>query len=254
MFLLRKVVDFLLMPATVAMVLVTLGCVCLWVDRARRAGRVMVSTGVLALLVLAWGIPFDFVARSLEGRYLPMLDPARAASVRWVVVLGGGSRAEHALPVSSRPSAASLYRVTEGIRLQRLVPSARLVFSGAAIFDSVSNARVNGALAEAVGVSQDDIVQEERPRTTEEEADAIRRIVGSDPFLLVTSAIHMPRAMMVFRSRGLTPIPAPTDYRFVPSVAGEPRLLPSLGALGLANEAVHELLGIAWARVRGGPK
>ena len=67
-------------------------------------------------------------------------------------------------------------------------------------------------VAEALGVQADEILQLKQPRDTEEESQQVAPIVGSQSFILVTSASHMPRAMGLFRKRGLQPIPAPTDH------------------------------------------
>jgi uncharacterized SAM-binding protein YcdF (DUF218 family) len=63
-----------------------------------------------------------------------------------------------------------------------------------------------------------------------------------DTIVLVTSAMHMPRAAALFRSRGLTVIPAPvTDYS--PADGVYTRWLPSAGGLDDSRNAVYELLG-----------
>ena len=50
-------------------------------------------------------------------------------------------------------------------------------------------------VAQALGVAQQDMVLESESRDTEESAKAVAPIVQKDPFLLVTSASHMPRSM-----------------------------------------------------------
>jgi uncharacterized SAM-binding protein YcdF (DUF218 family) len=77
----------------------------------------------------------------------------------------------------------------------------------------------------------------------------MKQRVGDQPFLLVTSAYHMPRAMMLFRKEGLRPIAAPGDF----NDRGE----DSIWALGTANQlektekAWHEYIGLAWTYLRG---
>jgi uncharacterized SAM-binding protein YcdF (DUF218 family) len=114
----------------------------------------------------------------------------------------------------------------------------------------MSSAAVGAALAKALGIPADEIVIEESPRTTAEEATRMRQVVGSERFLLVTSALHVPRAMMLFRRAGTNPIAAPTGHR-----SGVERrtladwILPSAGRISLAGATWHELLGFAAARV-----
>jgi uncharacterized SAM-binding protein YcdF (DUF218 family) len=243
-FALRKLIEWLLTPSTVVVLTLLAGCLVQWHERFRRAGRLIASTGAVMLLLLWCGIPFNAIARLLETRYQPILSPTRIATVSWIVVLGAGHRSESALPLSSRPDAAGLSRTLEGLRLQNAMPGSRLLLSGGAVFDSVSDARIKRDLARSLGVPNDVMRIDERARSTAEEADALRGTVGEAPFLLVTSALHMPRAMILFRGRSMHPIPAPTDYQSPHS------LVPTAGHIELADATAHELLGLAWAWLR----
>ena len=240
------------MPSVLVALGLVLGIVLLWVERFRRAGRALLTVSLISFLLLGWGVPFGAVGRMLERRYPPLLDLAVARDARWVVVLGGGHRVESWLPVTSRPSESSMYRITEGVRLQRALPASRLLFTGFGGESEVSVAAVGRDLALALGTPPDAVLVEERPRTTAEEALAVKKIVGTDPFLLVTSAVHMPRAMYLFHAQGLRPVPAPTQHHAVGasrSVWG--RLIPSPERVVDADASWHEVLGIVWAKARG---
>ncbi len=100
-----------------------------------------------------------------------------------------------------------MVRLIEGVRLHREIPGSKLILSG-----DNDSAEGMATMAEALGVSGEDIVPAFEPRDTEEESQQIAPIVGAQRFILVTSASHMPRAMGLFRKRGLQPIAAPTDY------------------------------------------
>ena len=77
------------------------------------------------------------------------------------------------------------------------------------------------------------------------EAQAAGKISAGKTLALVTSASHMPRAMLLFQQQGVTPVAAPTyyiakwpaDWRF-----GSEGLLKS-------ERAIYEYLGLAWAQV-----
>jgi uncharacterized SAM-binding protein YcdF (DUF218 family) len=235
----------------VLLLVLAAGCALLWSERFRAAGRTLTTAGALSLLLLAYGIPFDYVAAAFEHRYPPVLEAAtveNVGKVQWIVVLGGGHRSQPGLPASSYPDTASLYRIVEGIRLHRGIPDSRIIFSGGGLVDSMSTATAGADLARALGVSADRIVVEARPESTAQEARLIREIVRGDPFLLVTSAVHMPRAVMLFRGQGLNPIPAPTEHRS----GGTRGLLPSLRRISDADAVFHELVGIGSAWLQGG--
>jgi uncharacterized SAM-binding protein YcdF (DUF218 family) len=67
----------------------------------------------------------------------------------------------------------------------------------------------------------------------------------------VTSAYHMPRAMLLMRRAGADPIPAPTGQRVLSGTAGERwhALLPGAGGLRDTELAIHEYLGLAAIKV-----
>jgi uncharacterized SAM-binding protein YcdF (DUF218 family) len=110
-----------------------------------------------------------------------------------------------------------------------------------------------------LGVAPEAILEEPRSRTTRENALETRRLL--DPLaarriLLVTSALHMPRAAALFRGQGVEVVPAPTDWLVVEP---GPRsrlgvafsLLPKVESLALTTRALREWLGLAVARALG---
>lgn len=254
MFIAKKFLSQLAFPLPLSLELLAIGLVLLWTTRRQRAGRVLVSLGAVLLLLLSHRAVADPLLGSLEFRYPALHDAGALATregdppVKWVVVLGGGSTADKRLPVSARLSGPSLARLVEGVRIQKGLPGSKLVVSAG---DS-DNAEDVTELARAFGVSEHALVLERGARDTEQEAEFTQRIIGADALVLVTSASHMPRALALFQKRGLSPIPAPTDYLAGRMEWDRPdAFLPSAGNLGKSTRAFYEYLGLAWARVRG---
>jgi uncharacterized SAM-binding protein YcdF (DUF218 family) len=106
-------------------------------------------------------------------------------------------------------------------------------------------------MAEALGVSAEDIQRLSEPRDTEEESQQIAPIVGPQRFILVTSASHMPRAMGLFRKRGMQPIAAPTDYLAPGHRVELDDLVPDGYKLFKSQIAFYEYLGLGWEKLRG---
>src|SRR5690606_20445467 len=82
-------------------------------------------------------------------------------------------------------------------------------------------------------------------RNTAENARLTAAMLGAGqalPWLLVTSASHMPRAVASFRAAGLEVLPYPVDFRTEPARLAWPRQ-PS-ASLDLAGVALHEWLGL----------
>jgi uncharacterized SAM-binding protein YcdF (DUF218 family) len=93
---------------------------------------------------------------------------------------------------------------------------------------------------------------EDRSLTTLENARYSRtllRAAGIDAVYLVTHASHMPRAVLAFEGAGFTVIPAPTGYttRFRLTLL---HFVPNAHALADSSIWFHEVIGIAWYRIK----
>lgn len=162
------------------------------------------------------------LSRLLERQYLPPGITATSdttagsdviPSVKWIVVLGGGHTSDPNIPVTSQISDASLVRLIEGVRLHNKIPGSKLVLSGGKVFDAVAESETLEKIAMSIGVKQEDIILESRSKDTADQAQLIKPIVGNDDFILVTSAVHMPRSMAMFKKLGMHPIPPPQVIR-----------------------------------------
>lgn len=152
----------------------------------------------------------------------------------------------------SNRSSVSLVRLVEGIRLQKVLPGSKLILSGGSPFDPVPNAKVMADVALALGVKEEDIILESLSRDTKDEAQGVLNVVGGDRFVLVTSASHMPRSVALFEHLGMRPIPAPVGHHVKARLGMSPAMFfPKAGGLLKAQMAVHEYLGLVWARMRG---
>ena len=147
---------------------------------------------------------------------------------------------------------SSLARLIEGIRIHHELPGSTLLLSGGAVFDPVPEAETMAAVARMLGVSPDDLVLESQSKDTGQQAQFLQAIIRNDRCVLVSSAIHMPRAMLVFEQKGLRPIPAPTDFGdWMRKETNPYRFFPRAGELRKVETAVHEYLGLLWAKVTG---
>ena len=102
-----------------------------------------------------------------------------------------------------------------------------------------------------MGVDESQIEMAKAGWDTEHEARVITKKIGPAPFLLVTSASHLPRAMALFRKQGAKPIPAPTQHRSYAAGFYYRDLFPDPAAMGEMDTAAHEYIGILWSRLRG---
>jgi len=244
LFLFKKVVGFCLMPLSLALLLATAGVVLLWLRRWQRLARWLVTVGLAILLLAAYGMPGSWVMRYLESRYAPFPD---ATPVSHVVVLGGGYTYSESVPERNHISASSLARLVEGVRIYRLQKGpCKLVLSGVSVGPGMR------IVALDLGVPAEDIVIEDQSADTKDQARLLREMLGDEPFALVTSASHMPRSMGMFRKQGLEPIAAPTQYLCKPGKRSPLAFLfPKASRIETTERAIYEILGLAWAKLRG---
>ena len=84
--------------------------------------------------------------------------------------------------------------------------------SGGGAFDPVYEAEVMARVAREMGIPESDIILETKSIDTKDEARFIKPIVGNEPFVLVTTASHMPRSIALFKKLGMDPIPSPIGH------------------------------------------
>lgn len=116
-------------------------------------------------------------------------------------------------------------------------------------------------LLREIGVPAESIVTEDHSRNTAEHARNLQALFEERKWsriLLVTSAIHMPRALGVFRKScpNIEFVPAPTDFLVVdgpsrPWYSHLVEFIPTPKQLLQFSDAMHEYVGIAYYRFRG---
>jgi len=118
--------------------------------------------------------------------------------------------------------------------------------------EAASEARIMEHAIQRLGVPQKALLLETKSRNTRDNAYYTARIAqerGFDRILLVTSSLHMPRAVIEFRKAGvnITPVPVPesgTRERWTQ------RWVPSRRALWRSGRAIKEMGAIVMSRLR----
>lgn len=241
---LKKFVSAWLMPLPLSVVLLGIGCICLWLKRESIA-RWLITLGLAVLIISSCTAISDLMLLPLEERY-PKWD-GRADGSEMVVVMGASQSDAPRLPLTNRPNSAAVYRLLEGIAIYRANPGSKLVLSG-----SREDAELMVRVAGMIGIPSTDIVMQAESHDTEDEVGLLKPIVGNHRFAVVTSAAHMPRTMLLFNAAGLHPLPAPTHFldRNNPHPNWRDFMLPDTDSLARAEFAVHEYLGLLWVRVK----
>lgn len=237
-------VKALLLPPGGPLLLALLGYLLLY--RARpRLGRLFVFLG----LALLWTASLPAVSKWMMG-LVETAPAALADGAGAIVVLGGGRNRAPEYGGGDTLSGNALERVHYAAYLHRRTGLPVVASSGSRYTEEPEAELIRRTLAE-LGVTT--VWTEPASRTTAENARFsadLLRAQGIERVLLVTHAWHMPRALRAFRAAGLDAQPAPTGY----TAGTQPVLLdwlPDADALLDTRWALHELLGMAWYRMRG---
>jgi uncharacterized SAM-binding protein YcdF (DUF218 family) len=245
-FFLSKLLDLLLAPLTWALLLLLAAV--LW--RRRRAAPWL--AGAAALLL--YGFSIDPVANGLarfaEAPARRTLRPDAVYDVA-VVLSGGIDPAASRLHGETELNAAG-DRVVAGYDLLRSGRARVFLLSGGGPDPAeLGETDWGAALYRRLGVPADRIVLERESRNTRENAEASARIVrarGWKSVLLVTSALHAPRALETFHAAGLSPDLLPVDFRGSAKLGG---FQPRAAALDRSTDVLRELAGRLVYRAAG---
>lgn len=231
----------------------------------RRSRWVALPIVLSLILLLASGNGWvcEWLVRSLEFQHLPLTTIPTADAI---VVLGGCTKPA----VPPRPSVEVSDegdRVLYGAKLYRDGKAPRIILSGGRIDwkagGGLSEADDMAQLVEAMGVPKTAVLQDPTSLNTYENAVNVKKIMdtqGIRRILLVTSAMHMPRSLLIFKHLGIDAIPAPTDFNTTEndwrelqtnSAAIVLNILPDSDRLHQTTRALKEYLGLVIYRLRG---
>jgi uncharacterized SAM-binding protein YcdF (DUF218 family) len=233
--------NFLLSPLT-WLLLIGILLALTW----RRLPRMVRVTGIvleaLALIMMS-PLGANALVNMIESR-VPSVATCRSPTPTTIVMLSGGaSRAPRSIDDYAALNVSSIRRLLAAIRLWRHTPGARLVISGGGWH--IPEAAVLTSLAERMGVPAASISEETRSHTTWENARNVAALVPSLPkrIWLVSSALHLPRALGAFRAWGFEPCAWPSDSLYEAPSMHLGYFLPQSSSLDKADEATHELIG-----------
>lgn len=245
MYILSKFVFALISPLGTAL---SVGLLALGLALLARP-RLSAFCGALAVVWLGlWSLPVvsDWLRGTLE-RQSAVVSVPDVPEVEAIVVLGGG-----VTPPSIGGRLPNLEagadRVWFGAQLFHAGKAPLVVLSGGSNpeFSAFSEAEAMAQLMVALGVGRDVLLLEEVSRNTSQNAaftTALLAEVGVSRIVLVTSAVHMPRALARFEAEGLSVFAAATDYQAL-ARPGWQRWLPDTRALDGSAKAIKEWVGL----------
>ncbi len=182
--------------------------------------------------------------------YYAQPDVTELNSAQAIVLLGGGSYGGvKDFDGEGQVSAGAANRVLMALCLHKAL-QLPIVLSGGQVYSySASEADVQYRLLKACGVEDKYLIKDAQSRNTAENAKYTKQICAQSSFgkvILVTSAFHMPRSVMLFEREGVDVIPYPTDYQTDKETVFDAfAFVPRIGNLYNAAVAMKEYMGIA---------
>ncbi len=226
------------------------------------AGRAALGLALAVLLITGNRTVSKSLARSLEWRHLPQNELPQAQAI---VLLGGGTApALHPRQTTEISDAGDRVLYAAWLYHQGKAPLI-LVTGGNLPWDHTPStpAQEMVEILLRLDVPQEAILLEDKSVNTYENAVFSRGILeqaGIQQVLLVTSAMHMPRSVMLFEKQGVQVTPAPTDFQVI---QGEKQnaessvlsfltnLMPTAQNIELTSACLREYIGILVYRLRG---
>lgn len=243
MFLFKKIMGAFLSPLPFCLLIGFAGLVLLWFTARQHTGKILTTISLGLIFFSSCDAVATLMLRPLESRFAV---PDTLPEVKYIVVLGGGRIVDNRFLTISQMTEATRTRFLEGVRLYHQIKTADLVFTG------LDNAEPMGRLAVDIGIPKNAIHVLGAPKDTKDEARHVKNIVGTEPFLLVTSASHLLRAKLLFEKQGTRPIPFPTGHLCKDAPGIKPGdFFPDATVLRKSERAAYEYLGILWAWIRG---
>jgi uncharacterized SAM-binding protein YcdF (DUF218 family) len=222
------------------------------------------AIGAALMILFISGNPWfsNWIAQSLEWQYITKTELPTADAI---VVLGGGIRSQ-AYPRPDTDFSDAGDRVWYGATLYKQKKAPKIIVSGGSIsWKGGGNPESEDLtkLLVTMGVPEENIIQENASYNTRDNAVYVKKILKAQNFktiLLVTSAMHMPRSMAIFKRVGIKAIAAPTDYHISQLELDEPNrqtesiilsFLPNEEKFWLTTQAIREYIGLFVYKLKG---
>lgn len=242
-----------IVPLNLCIALLVVG-IALFIARHRKTGLFIAACGLG--WALFWSLPASslWAGGRLEQLY-PHVSPDALPQAEAIVVLGGNTANNRQNWFEPYDPGTASARIDKAALLYQTGHAPRILLSGAALDGSISEAEMMAKILQQQDIPKEALILETESYTTYENAVYTHRLLaehGIKRVLLVTSALHMPRAMAVFRKQGITAIAAPVRPQIVvPSDPSFSFWQPDARALSASRSIIKEYAGLLVYWLRG---
>jgi len=214
----------------------------------------LLSYVILMVVVITYlintGIGTYIFVKPLEIKYHG-INIFAETDIDAIVILGGGIIIG---PDSNYLNPHALQRIYKSVLLLKKMDVPIIVTGGKSLGrNGPPEAQIMAKVLENMGVDFEKIIVEPRAKNTYENSFYTNEICKKRNWknlILVTSAVHMERAMRCFKIFDVKVVPCPTDYRYDYSSLSWIDFIPTQEALDANLAAIHEFLGLLWYKIK----
>jgi uncharacterized SAM-binding protein YcdF (DUF218 family) len=247
----RAFLSNLIMPLPV-LYLILLAALAFYFIKRKKTSKAFIYIAASWFLVISTPPVPRALVKSLENRYPHLTEEVikNLPDSCYIIVLGGGHSDDMSLSANNQLSTTAVGRLTEGIRIHRMLPGSRLILSGYGSDSKVTKAMVLYRTALLMGIDTASMAIQEKPANTRQEAEEYVRNFGkSRKLIVVTNDMHMPRSVKLFSMAGIDPVPAPANQ--VIKYGSKKRIswFPSAQYISMVEDAMHVYVGMRWTAI-----
>ena len=244
-FILSKILDFILQPICWIFILLV------FAYNSRFSKRfIAITIGLLLLLTNGWFVNQCYLAYESPQKQINQ-------TYQWCIILGGGmmrSGEGYRTGETADRFIQPLLLYKQGKIKKLLITGGNVNIKGLKIDDTQESQKVKDILI-AMGVDSKDIYLEEQARNTHENATYTKLVLKpflAEKMLLVTSAMHMPRAKACYVKEGFKVDDYPADIKKKDTPSGILDLvIPQERNLSKFADLIREMAGYVIYKVVG---
>jgi len=232
--LLIKICQQFLLPSVFILAFILVGFTFLL--KKKKNGKFLIVIGVVLYYIFSITPVSDLIISPLENKYVQLEQNEFQQTNKIVLLLGGPE--------------SDVLRASEALRIYNLKPEKPIIYIAGRNFLSKQNQalKLKNYLIER-GIDEQNVLLEDKSKTTFESAQNIKKILKQEPFFLITSAYHLYRSMWIFEKNDTNPIPAPTDFK-IQNEYNFFDFFPKANNLKNVDSSFHEYFGIVYYKLK----
>lgn len=241
-YLIKSLYAWLLPPGIFIILILLLS---IYLLRIKKRAAVMAACIAMLMYVFSTEYLGGLLMRSLESRYYP----PQTVSADVIVLLGGGAISDvENVGVKGHLQLGAASRTLTAARLAKLYNLPVLYTGGNTYDNGADEAMIVRKILTDVGIPASSIIIEQQSINTTQSIRNIKGILLQNNFkqpLVVTSAYHMPRSMLICAQNGIEAAAYPTAYQSDQQATFKWHLMrPSVNGMEMTMVAMREYLGI----------